>query len=277
MISKRIIENLNKPRNIIIGNSTVYFLLACFFVIISCNLFQMLLGVFVGFDARLYYFGYILSNSNWSDSNIFMIFFFGNSFSILTAIVSEKIFRRKRKHPSRANMFFLWVYIISLVWFLGNIIIGVFFNFGIGVAFRSIEMPFIARLIIGAVAVTIMFFIGNLTRKSVIISSNAYYAKLPKEDASNFIRNQILWPSIIGIILYTLFKFPNMSKFNFLDMAVLCCIAFIILGLFYNSKKTKTLTFKRLENKFTFSKTSLAILLIVAIFIRLFLAQGLSF
>ena len=277
MISKKIIENLNKPRNIIIGNSTVYFLLACFFVIISCNLFQMLLGIFVGFDAHLYYFGYVLSSGNWSDSNIFMIFFFGNSFSLLTAIISEKIFRRKRKHPSRANMFFLWVYIISLVWFLGNIIIGVFFNFGIGVALRSIEMPFIARLLIGAVAVTIMFFIGNLTRKSVIISSNAYYTMLLKEDYSKFIKNQILWPSILGITLYTLFKFPNMSKFNFLDMAVLSCIAFFILGLFYNRKTVKTFTFKRLEDDFTFSLTSFVLLFVVAIFIRLFLARGLSF
>ena len=59
----------------IVVNSTVYFVIAYYFVVFSYNLFSIMLGKALGFEGELYYYGFVSTGKVWTRSDIILVFF----------------------------------------------------------------------------------------------------------------------------------------------------------------------------------------------------------
>ncbi|MCF8227895.1 MAG: hypothetical protein K9G58_14265 [Bacteroidales bacterium] len=195
-------EVKSKSSATIVVNSLIFFLLSYFFVIYLNNLFSIFLALVMGFDATLYYYGFEVIG-DWGKRSIFTVYFVGPFITLLSGIVFEIFYSKSKEDQSRTKLFFLWVYIISYTWFFGNMIIGAFFYFGPGVAFETLELGMVFRVIIAVVAFLILFYLGYRSTKKIFYTANLYYKEVENKQKQHFLLNQVLFPAILGYIFIT--------------------------------------------------------------------------
>ena len=275
----------NKFNICIVINSLVYFLIAYYVVVFSFNIFSMILAKFLGFDVELFYYGFTWSGKEWTTDYIILVFFVGNLLTLVVAVLFERLYRKQRKYAKGIKIFYLWVYLIAIIWFLGNIIIGAFFNFGIGTAIRAYRIPFFLRLILAMAAMYSMLYLGKKAQKHVRISANLYFPKLTVKSFRSYLIQQIVLPVIIGVLIIILLKIPYLGYYNYVDVYLLLTIVFFIAGLFYKHKHHGSITFKnrskdgdRLERKScSLSYFPMFVMFLVLALVRLGLMNGISF
>lgn len=266
-------------------NSLVYFLIAYYFVVFSFNLFSMVLVNRLGFDVELFYYGFVWSGRKWTTDYVIFVFFIGNSLTLLYAVIFERLYRAQRKYVRGVKLLFLWIYLISIMWFLGNIIVGSIFNFGIGAALRAYRVPFILRAFLAVVSISVLVYLGYRAQKHVRVSANLYYAKLSKRASNGFIFQQIVIPTIIGILIIILLKIPYLYLYGYADIVLLLTMLFFIAGLFINKKKQSSITFKTRgigsiqhnTKRCNIAYFPMIIMIVVLLLVRVGLMEGLSF
>ena len=274
--------NLKKINPCIVINSLVYFLLAYFLVAFLSNLVLITIAKIVGFNAVLSYNGFILSGAKWTNDNIIAIYFFGNLTSLIMALLFRRIYYIERKSTSKIKIFYLWLYIISISWFLGEIIVGALFQTGIGAALIAFGVPFIFRLALAIVGILVLLFMGKNAQKHVMHSANSYFTSIASHKIGLFFTNQFLLPTFLGFLVIVMFKLPNISEYNYVDLYMLLSIGFVVLGLLLGYGQLKSITFySRNKNKLAklecrISYKPIVLLIFVILIIRVGLMNGLS-
>lgn len=271
-------EENTKACWVIMINSLVYFLLAYFFLIILTNLSSIFFAKLSGFDATLYYYGFFLDlgTKGWDDNSIFGVFLIGPGITLLTGVIFEKLYREKRKYITHIKLFYLWGFIISYSFFFGNIIVGAFFNFGIGVVFRALSIPFIVRILIAVISIVALILKGKYSAWHILISFNSYFIQINPIQIRSLLNTQILVPFYFGNVIIFLLKIPHQEEFYFLDSLVLLCLAFFIIPLYITNKQIKTVNFKRKNKRFEFQVKPFVLLLILILLFRIGLSYGLT-
>ncbi len=274
---------LKKINPCIVINSLVYFLLAYFFVAFLSNLVLIAIAKFIGFDAILSYNGFVLSGAKWTNDNIIAIYFFGNLISLIMALLFRRIYYIERKSTSKIKIFYLWLYIISISWFMGEIIIGALFHTGIGAALIAFRVPFMFRFVLAIVGILVLLFIGKKAQKHVMHSANSYFTSITSHKIGVFFANQFLLPTVLGFLVIVLFKLPNISRYNYVDLYMLLSIGFVVMGLLLGYGQLKSITFysrnskKLLRPECRISYKPIALLVFVILLIRVGLMNGINF
>ena len=224
-------EKIKAPL-VIFTNSLVYFLLGYFFVVTTTNLFSIFLANLAGFDGVLFYYGFELHehNAHWGKGNIVLIFGLGNSLTLFWGFVFSRWYKAIKRRYIKAKLLIMWIAIISFTWFLGNIMVGAFFNFGIGAAMLALSIPLFIRIIAALVAFVLLFWLGYKFQREIYISANLYYRQFTRKKQKVFIFQQIVFPALIGFVLIVVFKYPYSIKFQYLDMLCLLPVLFIGIG-----------------------------------------------
>jgi len=204
----------------------------------------MALAKALGFDVELFYYGFTHSGKVWTLSNTILVFFVGNALTLLMAVLFERLYKKQRKYYRGIKMLFLWIYLVSIIWFLGNIIVGAFFNFGIGAAVRAFRVPFFLRLLLAIVAIYFLIFLGLKAQKHVRVSANLYYPRLLRRQTRKFFLYQIVLPVVFGLIIIVLLKIPHVPMYHYVDIYLLLTIVFFLGGLFYKAKSHGSMAFK---------------------------------
>jgi len=274
------ISKLTKKENldfwIIVFNSMVYYLLALFTVIIFSNFFVLLLGSFNGFSGKLFYYGYQIYpiDGHWGHDDIALIFMFGTMFSMFFAIFFKRLYKWRQSYVGNIKLYFLWCYIIAISWFLGNIIVGSFSDFSVGAMMRVLDLPMPIRIVISIALIVLLFFLGRVSRKDVLISMDMYLRGLHSDNNFWVVKAQLLFPALLGILVFFIFRTPHQADFQFRDTLVHLTIIIFILGVFWGIQQPKSMSFKKRKKKIDFDYLALGILVIVSIFIRIYLHQG---
>jgi len=273
-----------KLNSCIVINSTVYFLIAYYFVIFSFNLFSMMLTKSLGFDVELFYYGFTHSGKEWTRVDIILVFFLGNAFTLVLAMLFERLYRKQRRYARGIKILFLWIYLIAIIWFLGNIIVGAFFNFGIGSAIRAYRIPFFLRLIFALASAVSLFYLGRNAQKHVTVSANLYFPKLLGRDTGMYFLHIIGLPVVFGLLVIILLKLPNLARYLYMDLYVLFTVVFFLAGLFFRYQSYGSVTFKTHgPDKYKIKKSNcniayvpLVVLIFVLAAVRIGLMNGVS-
>ncbi|MCK5776706.1 MAG: hypothetical protein KAH25_11040 [Bacteroidales bacterium] len=267
-------ENLNFW--IIVFNSFVYYLLALFTVIVSSNFFALLLGSYNGFSGKLLYYGFVIypQDGHWGHDDIALIFMFSTMFSLFFAILFERLYKWRMPKDGNVKLFFLWGYIIAITWFLGNIIVGAYSNFSAGSVMRILHLPMPVRIVISLAMLVLLFVLGRTSRHHVLISINMYLKRLHSDKNFWVVKAQLLFPAILGVITYFIFRTPHQADYQFRDALVHLTVFIFILGVFWGVQQPMSLGFKGKRKQIDFDYWALGLLLIVSVSIRLFLNNG---
>lgn len=271
--------------NCIVLNSLVYFLIAYYLVVFSFNLFSMAIAYRLGFDVELFYYGFTHAGKKWTTDNVILVFFVGNAFTLVTAGLFELLYRKQRKYSRGIKIFYMWVYLISLIWFAGNIIVGAFFNFGIGTAMRFFGLPAFLRLLLALITIAALVYFGYLAQKHVRVSANLYLPKLDNRSITSYFLHQIVFPAIIGIAIIILLKIPHLGMYHYVDIYLLLSFGFFIAGLFFRHRTHGSIRFishggKKKHLKVKSCRVSyfpLIIMIIILAVVRIGLMNGITF
>jgi len=275
--------DIKKVNGCIVLNSIVYFLLAYYFVIFSSNIFTIVLAKILGFNAKLFYHGFTLNGKKWTNDNIIIVYFFGNLITLLIAIFFQRLYSIERRYRKKIKIFYLWVYVISISWFLGNIIIGSIFLTGMGTALIAFSVPFFLRASLAVVSVILLLYLGKKSQKHIQVSANLYFQLLSSQKIVYFFINQILFPAMVGLFIIILLKLPDLAQYHYVDLFMLLSIGLFIIGLFINYSMLDSMFFvsnnKRndlTENGCKIFYLPIIILITVVISIRLGLMNGVA-
>ena len=256
----------------IIFNSLAYFVIAYYLVVFSFNIVSMLIANKLGFDVELFYYGFTHSGKKWTTDNVIFVFFLGNAFTLLTAVIFQYLYSKQRRYTKGVKLLYMWIYLISLIWFCGNIIIGAIFNFGIGTAMRYFGIPFFLRALLAAVTIVTLVYFGYRAQKHVMVSANLYVPKLDSRNFTGFFMYQIVIPILLGLVIIVLMKLPEIARYRYADILLLLSFIFFIFGLFFKRKSLESIRFKSHHSTKKMLKTKnckVAVIPIVLMFIVL--------
>lgn len=263
---------------IIVFNSLVYYMLAILTVILSSNAFALMLGKYNNFSGKLYYYGFLIQprDGHWSHDDISLIFMFGTIFTLFFAIFFERLYKWRRSHRGNIKLYFLWCYILAITWFLGNIIVGAFSNFSVGAVLDVMRIPMAVRIMVAIAVMVLLFILGRFSRKHVLISGNMYFKHLHSDKNFYLVKAQLLFPAILGVIAYFVYRTPHQADYQFRDALVHMTVFVFILGVLWGILQPSSIGFKKRRDWIDFDYWALGILLIVSVFLRIFLNQGFS-
>lgn len=260
-------------------NSLAYFMLAFFTVIILTNSFSILLANLEGVEGVLYYYGFniLTFDRSWSKELTFLVFFFGISFSLVLGIIFERAYKKARKHSKHYKMYFLWGYFLSFSYFFGNVLVGSFFYFGMGVIFDIFSIPWVFRIVTGITALAALAFLGIYATRGFIISLNSYQTFVERPEFRWFIKAQLIYPAIIGIVITVFLKVPHHNDFFMLDNLVWFSLVVPILSLYLNLSSQPSIRFTRKLPPIHIFKIPILIFVTVMLIYRIGLIGGLKF
>lgn len=263
---------------IIVFNSFVYYMLAILTVILSSNAFALMLGKYNNFSGKLFYYGFLIQprDGHWSHDDVSLIFMFGLIFTLFFAILFERLYKWRRGRRGNIKLYFLWCYIIAITWFLGNIIVGAFSNFSVGAVLDVMRIPMAVRIMLAISIMILLFFLGRLSRKHILISGNMYLKHLHSDKNFYIVKAQLLFPAVLGIITYFLYRTPHQADYQFRDALVHMTVFIFILGVLWGILQPSSIGFKKRRDWVDFDYWALGILLVVAVFFRIYLGSGFS-
>lgn len=263
---------------IMVFNSLVYYMLAIFTVILSSNAFALFLGKYNQFTGKLFYYGFIINpkDGHWSHDDVALIFMFGLMFTLFFAIFFERLYKWRRKHKGNIKLYFLWCYIIAITWFLGNVIVGAFSDFSVGAVMNVLRLPMAVRIMIAIAVAFMLFFLGRISRKHVLITGNMYFRHLHSEKNFYIVKAQLIFPAILGVIIYFLYRTPHQADYQFRDSLVHMTVFIFILGVLWGIMQPSSIGFKKRRDWVDFDYWALGVLIILAVSARIYLNSGFS-
>lgn len=263
---------------IIVFNSFVYYMLAILTVIISSNAFVLALGKYNDFSGKLFYHGFLIQpkDGHWSHDDISLIFMFGTIFTLFFAILFERLYKWRRSHKGNIKLYFLWCYILAITWFLGNIIVGAFSNFSVGAVLSVMRIPMAIRIMLAIAVMVLLFIIGRFSKGHVMITGSMYFKYLHSEKNFYLVKAQLLFPAILGVIIYFIYRAPHQADYQFRDALVHMTVFVFIIGVFWGALQPISIGFKKRRDWVDFDYWALGILLIVSVFIRIYFSSGFS-
>jgi len=267
MQNSALLPNLpRKEKFFILVNSTACFILAWFVVVYSNNLFTVLLFRLQGFAASFKYFGIVVKDGNWFMRDLLIIHILTAVFPLILGFIFNTLYRLKVIYFRQIRLFYLWGYIMSMVWFFGNLIAGGFFNFGYAPIIRIIHP--LAGPAIGVLAIIGLLVLGSMSQYKVMLSSSKYYKYLDNQLYSLFINYQILFPAIFGMLFIFLFKIPHHAYYHYLDFLVLATTLLFLVGLYVDIMLLPSQRFKEAPNKVVLIKNIVILAIAVMLLVR---------
>jgi hypothetical protein len=263
---------------IIVFNSFVYYMLAILTVIVSSNAFSLILGKYNNFSGKLFYYGFLIQpkDGHCSHDDISLIFMFGLIFTLFFAILFERLYKWRRGRKGNIKLYFLWCYILAITWFLGNIIVGAFSNFSIGSVLDVMRIPMAVRIMLAIAVMVLLFFLGRLSRKHVLLTGSMYFKHLHSDRNFFLVKAQLLFPAILGILVYFIYRTPHQADYQFRDALVHLTVFIFVLGVFWGILQPSSIGFKKRRDWVDFDYWALGILLVVSVFLRIYLGSGFS-
>ncbi len=264
---------------IIMINSTAYFMLAYIFTITLINFISMLMAKWVyKLDGTLYHYGFDLDRSEftWALDSVVLIFFIGVVVALLFGVVFQIMYQKVRKGSGHFKLFFLWAYLIAYTIFFGDIVFGAFINYMPGAFFNYMNVPMVFRVIIGIGGLIMLFVVGQISAKNILISLNIYLRKASISQIEPYFYAQLIFPFVIGNILIFVLKIPNQAKFEYIDTLVMLSMVIIVISVFFRIEKLQSINFTRHRDSFRLKPIPVLAAIIAILLFRFGLGMGFS-
>ena len=234
-------------------NSLAYFILAYLFIILVINFVSMgMAKIFYGVSSTMTPNGFDIDQTNfqWSLESVVLIFFIGVLLAMLFGIWFQMIYINTRKGGGHLKLFFLWSYLIAYTIFFGDMIFGAFFNYMPGAFFNFMGFPIPLRVVIGIGGLVLLFVVGWMSAKNVVISLNIYLRKASISTIRPFVTAQLLVPFVVGNVIIYFLKSPLQAKFEYVDTLVLLTMVVVIAGAIFAIDKQQSVKFTRHHDSF---------------------------
>lgn len=170
--------------------------------------------------------------------------------AMLFGIWFQMIYINTRKGGGHLKLFFMWSYMIAYTIFFGDMVFGAYFNYMPGAFFNYMGFPIPLRVVIGIGGLVMLFVVGWMSAKNVVISLNIYLRKASISLIRPFVTAQLLIPFVVGNVIIYFLKSPLQAKFQYVDTLVLLTMVVMIAGVIFAIDKQQSVKFTRHHDSF---------------------------
>ncbi len=260
---------------LIFANSFTLFLLSYIALYLVSQFATIIAALFFDFPTTLYYWEiyFNISTADWSPEAIKTIFSTGPLISFLTGIISMIIYSNLKEYTSKFKLFFLWLFIHSITFFFGAILVGTLFEKGIGHTIGWLYIMDTGKVFYSIISIFIMLITGFIITRPVLFSANSYFTNLTRRNRKLFIHSQITIPYLAGIVVLMLLREP---RFMFYETFITFTAALIILPVLGSYNTYQDYYFEFEEKKPGFPRVTAIITLLILLAYRFGLEAGIS-
>lgn len=195
-------------------NSTAAYILS--FLVVYC-IYHFSNGIVASFwdiGNTLYFYGVDFSQyrGSWNRPSVITIYGTGPSLCLLWSLLNFRLYFRTYKKPGNLKLFHAWSILHGITMFFGAAAVGVFTKSGFGYAIKWAYLPYIACLIIAAVAIVLMLIIGLRYINFFMYASPSTQLIDDDYDKRKFVLNTVLYPFIIGTGILLLWLTPHLLQ-----------------------------------------------------------------
>ncbi|MCF8303873.1 MAG: hypothetical protein K9I94_11405 [Bacteroidales bacterium] len=272
-------QTINRKAFIILAiNSLIYFMLAYYVVILLTNGFSIFLAKTIGLDSVLYHYGFFMDSSShrWSNEDIILVYLLGNGLTLVLGLIFGRLNMKMVSSNGLSKLFFLWGFMLSFIWFFGNIIVGAFVNFGIGAAMRAMSLPLLAMIIMAILAIAMLIVTGKFTARFTMLTLASFFPRILGYERIKGFYALILIPMIAGNLLVFLLKIPHQTAFHYQETLILISGFIILAGAVYEYREMPNFSFKNNPQPVRLQYIAAALTILTISAVRIGLANGVS-
>lgn len=257
-------------------NSLGYFLLSYLFVYLLHQFVTCLTASVFNIPTILSYneVSFLADKSRWTHASVQTIFLSGPIATLFCGIFFLIIAYRFHNFDGLLRLFFLWGALHAFNFFFGALIIGSFTGQGMGFALNWMYLMDSAKLVIVILEILSMMVIGAMHTRMFLFTANSYFSELHKDQKTEFLRIQLLYPFIFGTLLLYFIKIPV----TITDLLLPITLLFMIIPIFSRQQHFPTFIFNE-DTQLSIKKDSFVIIITIFVLIvfRTIFAKGIPF
>ena len=218
----------NKVNTTIFLNSLFYFLCAYQIIFLISKIGTAVSASVFGIPVRIYYdrLDYIIRSYDWTADAVSVVFSSGPFICLILGLILLIIYKLVATETGTLRILLVWLIIISIISFFGEIIAGALLNQGFGYVIMYWFIMDTGRIILTLFGGIMLFVAGLLLSRNLLFIANIYFIDIKEIEKAKFMLYQYAYPYIAGSIILQLVELPRL---NWLESGIrLCGIVFLI-------------------------------------------------
>jgi hypothetical protein len=218
----------DRTNSTIFLNSLFYFLCAYLILFLISRIGTAVSASVFGIPIRIYYnhIDYIVRSYDWTADAVTVIFCSGPFISLVTGLVLLIVFSLVATETGMLRILLMWLIILSIASFFGDVIIGALMNQGFGYVIMYLFIMDTGRVILTLFGGILLFASGLFLTRSMLFVANIYFIDIREIEKTKFMLFQYAFPYIAGFIIIQLFELPRMNWFE--SGIRLCGLIFLV-------------------------------------------------
>lgn len=266
----------NRVYAVIFLNSVFYFLCAYFILFLISRISIAISASAFSIPVRLYYYeiDYLIRSSDWTSDAVTVVFGTGPLLCLIIGLVLLVIFINVSTENGSLRTLLVWLIVLSLITFLGEVIVGALMNQGFGYVIMYMFVMDTGRVVLTIFGGILLFAAGLAMSRILLFTANTYLTDLKGIDKTRFVIYQYLFPYLTGILIIQLIELPRFSWFP--TLIRLCGIIFLV-PVLSRSLSLQDIYFEEETPVYKLSRTAAAAAFVMLLLYRVVFGIGIRF
>lgn len=254
-------------------NSVLFYLLAYIAIFLVTRLTTAFSASVFNISSVIYYFdmNFLLNGHGWSRDAVTVVFSTGPVVSLILGLGFIILYGEVVELAGMAGVFVVWLIILCLVNFTGELITGAILNRGFGYAMMYLYIMDTGRVLLTLFFTLALIVTGRELARFLLCSGNVYFNNLKGKVKLKFALCQFVLPFMIAALILQICELPH---FSFYQCAVRCTPFLILVPLLSFCPSVPDLYFDEDHREPVLSKSLLVITLLALLVYRVVFGFG---
>jgi hypothetical protein len=200
----------SRPYLIIALNSTAYYLLSYFIILVVFQLTTVAAAQYFGIPAivRFNKIDFLVNTQSWDFESVKMVFSSGSISSLLLGLISLVIFLKAKSFEGLFKLFFFWGFVHGVNIFIGSVVLGAFIYEGMGYVFAWMYLTETWKMLLLFIGLAVLLGSGTLLIKSMLLTANSYFNTSRSETRAKFKFYQFFVPYLFSTAIMIMIRVP---------------------------------------------------------------------
>ena len=254
-------------------NSVLLYLLAYIVLFLITRLLTSVSASAFEIPTVIYYSDtdFLINSREWNRDSVFAVYTASPLVSLFLALILIVLYRETIYFSGISGIFMVWLMILCLGHFAGELIMGAILNRGLGYVMMYWYIMDTGRVTLTVIVGLGFLIVGTMLSRVLLYSATVYFNQLKGYLKLKFAIAQFILPFLISTLILQLCELP---KFSFYLFSVRCTLVLLLLPLLSHSSTTQDLYFDDAPRKPPFSSSLAAITLFALLIYRVVFGQG---
>lgn len=192
-------------------NSISLFVLAYLTLYILGEVITLYASLSFDYDTILFYYKiyYNIDSDQWTPDAVKILYSIKPLAGLVIGTIAITMYSGLKNTNSVFKLYFLWLFIHGMVMFFGSLLMGTLLNQGFGWVIAYLYYKDTGKMVFSIIAIFALVVTGASTARSFLISGNAYFNFIGRENRKFLLISQMLIPALMGTVIISLMKVPN--------------------------------------------------------------------